>query len=87
MYSLGLANAMTSILCLLVHGWVPVSIVKDDTVSSRQVDSYTTTPRRGDKAENLRIEVKLIDHFLPSFHLDRSIQSHICVSMKIQEIL
>ena len=45
MYSLGLTNAMTSILGLFVHGWVPISVIEDDTVSSCQVDSYASTPR------------------------------------------
>lgn len=41
---LGLANPMASILSLLVHRWVPVGIVKDDTVRAGQVDADATAP-------------------------------------------
>lgn len=34
MNSFGLTNSMTSILSLFVHGWIPISIVKNDTISS-----------------------------------------------------
>jgi hypothetical protein len=62
-----LANSMTSVLSLFVHGWIPVCVIKDYTVSSCQVDTYTATPCRRNEAENLWIEIKLINHFLPSF--------------------
>ena len=62
--SLRLANPMRPILSLLVHRWVPVRVVEYHTVCSCQVDADTSAARRGNEAEDLRIQIEPVNHFL-----------------------
>lgn len=82
---LRLTNSMAAILRLLVHSRVPVSVVEDDAVSASQVDADTTTPRRGNEAENLLVNVELVDQFLTSLDLHGTVQSHVCVPVQVQK--
>ena len=41
-YVSGLANSMASILSLLVHGWIPVSIIENDITGTCQIQSDTS---------------------------------------------
>lgn len=58
MHISGLSDTMTSVLALLVHGRVPVRVVKDDRVCSRQVDTQTSRPSRENEHGNLGIRVE-----------------------------
>ena len=49
----GLSQSVSTIHCLRVVGWIPVVIIEDDSVCSRQV--YTQTARTGTKQEDENI--------------------------------
>ena len=68
-----LANAMAAILGLFVHRRVPISIIKDNTVGSCQVDTDATTSRGRDETKELRVEIEPVYHFLTSFYFDRAV--------------
>ena len=50
-HAAGLPDAMRPILCLRVHGRVPVRVVEYDAVCTRQVDAEPTTASRQDDAD------------------------------------
>lgn len=57
---LGLAYPMTPILSLLVHGWVPVGVVENDTVCSGQVESYPSTSGRTDETLDVLVLIEVV---------------------------
>ena len=57
----GLSDAVAAILSLCVHGWVPVAVVKDHRVGTRQVDSDASRAGGEDEAEDARV-------FIEAFH-------------------
>ena len=65
----GLADTMGTILSLLVHRWVPVRVVEDHAVGSCQVDADAATAGRGNEAEDFRVKVKAVNHFLSGLYL------------------
>lgn len=56
-----LANPMASILSLLVHGWVPIGIVENDAVRACQVNANATASSGRYEAEDLLVQVELVD--------------------------
>ena len=70
MHGLSLTDTMAPILGLFIHGWVPISVIEDDTVCTRQVDTNTSTARGGDETEDFFVQVKLINKSLSHFYLD-----------------
>jgi len=64
-----LANPVTAILRLRIHGGVPVAVVEDDGVRPRQVDAHATRPRAQDEAEVLAVVVEAIHQQLAHLHL------------------
>ena len=58
MHRLSLPNPVAPILRLLVHGWVPVGVIKDDRVCTRQVDADAAAPRAADEAEDALVVVE-----------------------------
>ena len=60
----GLAYSMASILCLSVHGRVPVTVIEYNCVSSSQVNAYTPRPGAEDHTEHLVILVKPLHQLL-----------------------
>lgn len=86
-YSLCLADTMATILSLLVHSWIPVSVIEDHTISSSQVDADTTAPRWRDETEDLLVEVELIHESLTHLYFHRAIKAHIRVSVQVKELL
>ena len=81
MYSFGLPNPMAPVLSLLVHCWVPISVVENNTVSSCKVDANTTTPGGGNKAENSFVQVESVNQFLPIFGFYGTIKSNVDIAM------
>lgn len=55
-----LPDAMTSILCLSVHGGVPVAVVENHSVSTRQINTDAARPCREDEAENALVSIEAI---------------------------
>lgn len=51
-------------LCLLVHCWVPITVIEDDRVSTSQVDAHTSTACRQDEHKVLGICVEALHHDL-----------------------
>lgn len=47
----GLANSVTAILGLSIHGGIPITVVKNNSVCSCQVHTHTPTPSWKDEAE------------------------------------
>jgi len=76
---LSLTNSMAPVLSLFIHSRVPVGVIKDDTISTCEVDADTTASCRGNEAEELWVKVEPVNHLLASFDFDRSIKSHVGV--------
>ena len=59
-----LSDPMAAVLCLGVHGRVPVAVVEDNGVGASQVDSQATTSRGQDETEQTRVAVEAFHHHL-----------------------
>ena len=59
-----LPDAVTSILRLSVHGWVPVAVVENNSVGTREIDANTTRPRGQDETEDALVGVESIHQCL-----------------------
>ena len=62
----GLPYAVAAVLCLCIHGRVPVGVIEHDRVCPRQVHSQATTPCGEDEAENSLITVEPLHQHLPT---------------------
>ena len=56
----GLADAVAAVLCLGVHGGVPVAVVEDDGVGPGQIHPHTSAAGRQNKAEDAPICVEAL---------------------------
>ena len=56
---------------LSVHRWIPVGIVEDDSVCSREVDANTSSSSGGDEQKDPRVCVELIHEPLAVLHLQK----------------
>lgn len=56
----GLADAVAPVLGLGVHGGVPVAVVEDDGVGTRQVDADAAAAGREDEAEDALVGVETL---------------------------
>lgn len=74
-------------LSLQVHGWIPIRVVEDDTVGTRQVDANTARPRAEDKNKIFWVAIEPCHEFLALCRLGGSIQAHVHVCMKVEEDL
>ena len=83
--SLRLPDPMRPILSLLIHRWVPIRVVKYHAVCPCQVDANTTAARRGNEAEDLRIQIEPVDHFLAGLDSHGAIQADVGVPVQVQE--
>jgi len=61
---------MASVLRLSVHRRIPVRVVEDDRVSSSQVHTNASGPRRQNEAEDPFVSVESLHQHLALFHLD-----------------
>lgn len=41
----GLADAVTPVLSLRVHGRIPITVIEDDRIGTGQVNAHSTTTR------------------------------------------
>ena len=64
---------MASILSLLIHCWVPISIIEDNIAGSCKIQSYSSRPGTAYEAEHLRIIVESLYYSLPQLSLCISI--------------
>ena len=87
MHGFGLSDSMWPILSLFVHCWIPVSVVKDDTICACQVDADSSASSWGDKAENFEVKVEPVHHFLTGLYTDWTIQTNIGIAMQVQKSL
>lgn len=69
----GLPNTMASILSLLVHGWVPVSVIEDNIAGSSQVESNTTRSGTRDETKDPGIVIEALDYRLAQLGLGATI--------------
>ena len=81
-----LTDAMAPILCLCVHGGVPVAVVEHNRVSTSQVDADATAARGQNKAEYARIAVETVHEALSLVDFGGAVESKICVPLIGQEL-
>lgn len=62
-------------LGLLVHGWVPVGVIENDSICPSQVDAYSSTSGAQNEEKNFGGGVELLHEDLPLFWLSGPIQS------------
>lgn len=60
MYVSGLADSVAAVLCLSVHGGVPVAVVEDDCVGASQIHPYTSAASRQNEAENTPVCIEAL---------------------------
>lgn len=60
----GLTDPVAAVLCLGVHGGIPVTVVEDHRVGASQVDAHATAASRQDEAENSAICVEALHESL-----------------------
>ena len=66
----------------------PITVVKDDSISSSQIDSQTTSPGRQQKDEFLRtFFIEFSDGMIPVFTRRRAINSAILVLSQVKIVL
>ena len=78
---------MTPILCLFIHGGIPIGIIEYDTVGACEIDPDPAAPRGGDEAEDLLVEVELVHESLSHLHLHWAVEAHVSVAVQVQEVL
>lgn len=82
-----LPDAVTPVLSLRVHGWVPVRVVEDDGIGSSQVHAQTTAARREDEAEDTIVAVEALHQRLAALDRGRSVQTQVGVAVEVEEDL
>ncbi len=60
----GLADSVAAVLCLSIHGGIPVTVVEYDCVGPGQVHAYTSTTSGQNEAENTTIRVEALHESL-----------------------
>ena len=68
---------MAAVLGLLVHCWVPVSVIEDDITGSSQVESYTSWASATDKTQHFGIVIKAFYYSLSHLGPGVAIQSDV----------
>lgn len=82
-----LADAMTAVLRLSVHGGVPVAVVKHHCVGPGQVHSHAAAASRQDEAEDAAICVEALHEGLSLLHTGAAVQAEVDVSVVVEELL
>lgn len=80
-----LPNAMASILSLSVHRRIPITIVEDDSVRPREVNTNPTRAGRQNEDEYTVIIVESLHENLTLVYLRSAIQPKINVTMVVEE--
>ena len=65
-----LTDSMASILSLLVHCRIPISIIEDYAVCSSEIDTDSSTSSGRYEAEDLLVEVELVNKTLSHLNFD-----------------
>lgn len=60
----GLTDSVAAVLCLGIHGGIPVAVIENDGVGPSQVHAHTSTASRQDEAENATICVEALHESL-----------------------
>ena len=81
-----LTYTMCSISGLRVHGRIPIVIIKNDSVSSDQVNTETTSSSRKNKTENIGIGLELFHHEPTVLKLSASIHSEVRVLLPYKKV-
>ena len=72
---------MTPVLCLCIHGRIPITVVEDNSVSSSEIDTNTTTTCRQDEDEDARIGIETLHkHLRGTSQSENSVINHSAVS-------
>lgn len=59
-----LTDSVTTILCLSIHGWIPVTIVKDDSIGSSKIHTNATRSCRQDETKYPLISIESLHQSL-----------------------
>ncbi len=59
-----LTNPVTTVLCLCIHGWIPVRVVEDDSISPGQIHPQTTRARGENETEYTIITIEALQQHL-----------------------
>lgn len=70
---------------LCIHGRIPVRIIKDYSVRSGQIHSYSSWAGGQNEHKELRVGVESLHQYLPLFWLGGAVQPQVCVSIQIEE--
>ena len=84
---LGLADPMRPICRLLVHRWVPILIIEDDSVCGDQVDTESAGSRREQEAEDVVVSLILFYHVATILDRGLTIQAEETHLLPRQEVL
>jgi hypothetical protein len=76
---------MTAILCLLVHGRIPVAVVEDHCVGTHQIHAKSTRTSGKDEEKDSWIRVEAFHEMLAFFHTRGAIQPKVGVPMNVEE--
>ncbi len=68
---------MASILCLFIHGGVPISIIEDDIAGTSEVETNTSRTSAADEAKHTGIVIEALDDGLSQFGLGVAIESDV----------
>jgi len=68
---------MTAILCLSIHGWIPVCIVEENHIGASEIQTDTTTSSWRNETENPWVSIEALNSFLPILDLRWAIQTDI----------
>ena len=80
-----LAYPMAPILCLGIHGRVPVAVIEHHSVSPCQVHPQPPRPRGQDETEDTLIHVEPLHQGLPLFHFSGTVQAQVAVAVVVEE--
>lgn len=82
-----LAYSVATILCLPVHGWVPVSVIEYHIAGPCQIQPYPSRSSGADEHHNSGIIVEPLNQLLPDFCFSPSIQPHIVEPEHVHDLL
>lgn len=74
-----------SYLSLGIHSRVPVTVIKNDRIGTRQVDTDASRPGRQDEAEVLRVRVEALHQNLALLDLRWTVESEVSMPLVVHE--
>lgn len=78
---------MAAVLSLLVHGWIPVSVIEDDVASPCQIKTNASRTSTTYKAQHSRVVVKSFHNSLSQLSLGVPVKPNVVELKHIQDLL